>query len=65
MKMNLIESANEEALDEYIGIPAKEGYYFPAEWEKHAATWLSWPHNKQTWSSKFESIWPAYLEFIQ
>ena len=47
MKMNLIESANEEVLDEYVGIPAKEGYYFPAEWEKHAATWLSWPHNKK------------------
>lgn len=65
MKMNLIESANEEVLDEYVGIPAKEGYYFPAEWEKHAATWLSWPHNKKTWPGKFESIWPAYLEFIR
>ena len=40
MKMNLIESANGKALDEYVGIPAKEGYYFPAEWEKHAATWI-------------------------
>ena len=21
----------------------------PAEWEPHSATWLSWPHNPQTW----------------
>jgi agmatine deiminase len=21
----------------------------PAEWEPHEATWLSWPHNRQTW----------------
>ncbi|MCB1215464.1 MAG: agmatine deiminase family protein [Deltaproteobacteria bacterium] len=21
----------------------------PAEWEKHEATWLTWPHNRETW----------------
>ena len=21
----------------------------PAEWERHAATWLIWPHNRETW----------------
>ncbi len=28
----------------------------PAEWEPHAATWLSWPHNRKTWPGKFEPI---------
>ena len=65
MKMNLIECEDEKALEKFVGIPAREGYYFPAEWEKHAATWLSWPHNKETWPGKFELIWPAYLEFIR
>jgi len=25
------------------GTPAANGFSFPAEWERHAATWLSWP----------------------
>ena len=25
------------------------GYVFPAEWESHSATWLTWPHNRDTW----------------
>jgi agmatine deiminase len=25
------------------GTPAEHGYSFPAEWRRHAATWLSWP----------------------
>lgn len=29
--------------------PAAEGFRWPAEWEPHAATWLSWPHNRETW----------------
>ena len=29
--------------------PAALGYRMPAEWAPHAATWLSWPHNPETW----------------
>ena len=29
--------------------PASAGYSMPAEWAPHAATWISWPHNAQTW----------------
>jgi len=25
------------------GTPAEHGYSFPAEWQPHAATWISWP----------------------
>jgi agmatine deiminase len=25
------------------GTPAEHGYTFPAEWRRHAATWISWP----------------------
>ena len=25
------------------GTPAEHGYTFPAEWTRHAATWISWP----------------------
>ncbi len=25
------------------GTPARNGFVFPAEWERHAGTWISWP----------------------
>lgn len=37
----------------------------PAEWEPHAATWLSWPHNRDTWPGKFEPVEPAYAEMVR
>ena len=44
-------------------IPKK--YYFPAEWEHHKATWISWPHNVNTWQGDIESIFEGYLQFIK
>lgn len=29
--------------------PFELGYRMPAEWEKHVAIWLSWPHNRDHW----------------
>src|SRR4030095_9800934 len=45
--------------------PKELGYRFPAEFEQHAATWLSWPHKEDTWPGKIESIFPSYCRFIQ
>lgn len=36
--------------------PAALGYRMPAEWESHEATWLSWPHNEESWPGAFEPI---------
>lgn len=33
---------------------------WPAEWEPHAATWLAWPHNVETWPGKFEPVPAAF-----
>jgi agmatine deiminase len=44
--------------------PKELGYYFPAEWEKHDATWLSWPHKESTWPGKIEEIYSVYSHFI-
>ena len=44
--------------------PKELGYYFPAEWEKHDATWLSWPHKQTTWPGKIESIYGVYSQFV-
>ncbi len=40
--------------------PARLGYRWPAEWEPHAATWCSWPHNRESWPGKFG---PVPLQF--
>jgi len=45
--------------------PKEQGYYFPAEFEKHEATWLSWPHKEASWPGKIKTIYPAYSEFVK
>ena len=45
--------------------PKDLGYHFPAEFEQHAATWLSWPHKQASWPGKFQSIFSSYCRFIQ
>jgi agmatine deiminase len=45
--------------------PAELGYRFPAEWEQHAGTWLSYPHNEASWPGKIHTIFPFYHEFIR
>lgn len=45
--------------------PKSQGYRFPAEWEEHEATWLSWPHKEESWPDKLEEIYPYYCEFIK
>ena len=47
--------------------PAAGNYRMPAEWEPHAATWLSWPHNRDTWPGRFEPIpalWRRLTELL-
>ena len=45
--------------------PAELGYTMPAEWEKHEATWLGWPHNASDWPGKFEVIPWVYGEMAR
>ena len=45
--------------------PKQLGFHFPAEFEKHTATWLSWPHKEASWPGKIESIYPAYSFFVK
>lgn len=45
--------------------PKALGYSFPAEWAKHEATWLSWPHKEESWPGKIETIYEPYCEFIK
>ena len=45
--------------------PASLGYRLPAEWEPHRATWLAWPHNRQTWPGNFDRIPPVWAELVR
>lgn len=45
--------------------PKALGYAFPAEWEPHAATWLSFPHKEASWPGKIHEIYAPYIEFIK
>lgn len=37
----------------------------PAEWEPHAATWLSWPYNIETWDGHLEGAEQAFVQMIK
>ena len=45
--------------------PKEQNYYMPAEWATHKATWLSYPHNEDSWPGKIETIFPSYHIFIK
>jgi agmatine deiminase len=37
----------------------------PAEWERHEATWLAWPHNPTDWPGKLDTIRWVYGEMVR
>lgn len=45
--------------------PHASGYYFPAEWHPHRATWLSWPHKEASWPGKLSHVYQPYCQFIK
>lgn len=44
--------------------PKELGFYFPAEFAKQRAMWLSWPHKEASWPGKIDTIFPVYAQFI-
>jgi agmatine deiminase len=46
-------------------IPAILGYAMPAEWAPHRATWLSWPHNRETWPTELETVQEVWLRMMR
>jgi agmatine deiminase len=46
--------------------PRDLGYRFPAEWHRHRATWLSYPHaDSYSWPGTLQNIFPFYNSFIK
>jgi agmatine deiminase len=45
--------------------PRSLGYSMPAEWMPHRATWLSWPHNRETWPTQLETVREIWVRMMQ
>jgi agmatine deiminase len=41
------------------------GVRWPAEWERHDATWIAWPHHEPDWPGKFGPIPWVYAEIAR
>jgi agmatine deiminase len=37
----------------------------PAEWSRHRATWLAWPHNRETWPTQLERVKEVWIKMMQ
>src|SRR6266545_3140898 len=44
--------------------PRSLGYSMPAEWARHRATWLAWPHNLETWPTDLEQVRDVWVQMI-
>jgi agmatine deiminase len=45
--------------------PLQLSYRMPAEWARHEATWLAWPHNATDWPGKFQAIPWVYADIVR
>ena len=37
----------------------------PAEWERHEATWIAWPHHEPDWPGKLEAVQWVYTDIVR
>lgn len=42
------------------GLPRR----LPAEWERHQATWMAWPHHEEDWPGHFEPIPGVFAKIV-
>jgi agmatine deiminase len=45
--------------------PAALEFSMPAEWERHEATWIGFPHNRTDWPGKITPIYWVYGEIVR
>lgn len=44
---------------------SEQGFCMPAEWEKHDAIWLAWPHDPTTFPGKVERVEAIYVQIVK
>jgi len=50
--------------DYFMPTPAELGYRMPAEWHRHAATWLTWPKDPETWPGRVPQVEEIFLQMM-
>lgn len=45
-------------------VPAEMGYYMPAEWRRHEATWLTWPKDPETWPGRVPDVQEIFIRMM-
>jgi agmatine deiminase len=45
-------------------MPIDLGYYMPAEWRPHTATWLTWPKDPETWPNRVPQVQEIFLQMM-
>jgi agmatine deiminase len=45
--------------------PAALGYRMPAEWHRHAATWLTWPKDPVTWPDRVAQVQTIFVRMME
>ena len=50
---------------EPAGVPSRDGFRMPAEWEPHHATWLVWPHARADWEVKTAAVEWCYADLVR
>lgn len=46
-------------------LPAEMRFRMPAEWDRHEATWLSWPQNPITWPEHLPRVEETYAQMVK
>ena len=46
-------------------LPGKHGWFMPAEWQRHQATWIAWPQRPGDWPGRFTPIPWVYAEIVR
>ncbi len=44
--------------------PSNHGFFMPAEWHPHEATWLAWPKDPVTWPERVPLVEEIFLQII-
>jgi len=65
MKLPNKESLKKTLFIKGIQTELPSGFRLSAEWEKHEATWLGWPHNIEDWPGKITTIPWVYGEIVR
>jgi agmatine deiminase len=44
--------------------PLEQGFFLPAEWEQHQATWLAWPYDTTSFPDRVAKVEQVYVSII-